>query len=214
MLAQEIDAVESEPLAFDKANTYVLAVLIPSSTGHIPTPLEQAYFGKILLMYQLLDVLLWVQDWPSHHALHSVPHSHPPTLSPTLERIVKNLDKWTSIIPSTANTAIQHLVHAPQNAALPALPIMSALPTLPVLTAGTLTVQNLEVWDVGDVGDVDVEDAEGPHRFKATISNLIKASQHAVHCSTHDVLEQWHSVAFAISAFRPVSGTLHNAAHD
>ena len=160
-------------------------------------------------MYQLLDILLWVQDWPSHHALCSVPQSCPPTLSPTLERIVKNLDKWTSIIPSTANTAIQHLVHTPQNSALSVLPIMSALPALPVPEAGTLTFQNLDMWDVGDV-----RDAEEPHRFKATISNLIKASQHAVHHSTHDVLEQWHSVAFAISAFRPVSDTLHNAAHD
>jgi hypothetical protein len=193
-LASEIDKLEIQPLWADSANLYAASVLIPEQVAITETMAAQAYFGKLLLSYQLLDTLVWCQGWPAHEQLTFVPRTETPPSAPQLERIIKHLDNWHSIIPATAATAIQHLTITSEE------PSMTREVTFQVQPGCPDT--NLELWRATDVKS---------NTLKAAVVNIYKASEHSRRSQTHEVLEQWYSVAFAIAAFRPVSSIAHSS---
>jgi hypothetical protein len=82
------------------ARFHVWSILGPGSP-HQPEPATShaysSYLGKIILSYQLLDILLWVFSFPAHPKLISIPPGDLPLISDKLKIVLEHLQ----ILPLT-----------------------------------------------------------------------------------------------------------------
>jgi hypothetical protein len=192
-LASELDCLEAHPLNRDLANRYVQSVLsslCQTSSHH--SNADQGYLGRLIFAYQFLDTLLWAEGWPAHPSFCVRSQTPSPQVSSRLERVINNLDEWTNIIPEARDTAIHFLQTKKHNI------VFSAFSSLkPLITDLDTNSENaIQLWAKDDDFECQM--------VKSAIVNLSKANEHCSRKLTHDVLYQWHSVAFCMAAFKPV----------
>jgi hypothetical protein len=125
LLAKDLDRFDSVDFFTHSALGYVWSALGPDHDRprtSVPAPIHTGYLGKIILAYQLLDMLLWAADFISHPSLNTFLPTQPPVLPKKLKRILELL-KATDL-PSVTR----------QQAAIESIPPHE--PTLHQLTAG------------------------------------------------------------------------------
>jgi hypothetical protein len=144
---------------------------------------SRAYVGRLVMAYQLLDALTWASCWPDHPDLLSVKRSLSPELTPNLKRIVENLRKWTTIIPSLSEST-KAFLESPSSA-------FESQAMIQIPAFGSNSTSETEQ---------DIE----PHNLRSTLQNFLRTTAHHDQRQIHDVMEQWCSVATTIGAFRPV----------
>jgi hypothetical protein len=179
-LSEETDKLESQSLAVDIGNRYVISVLVPSlGSLYKGTTRDQTYLGKLVMTYQLLDTLLWAAEWPDHPRLKFIPQSENLSAEAHIQRLLNYLQDWTRIIPKTVT--LSSLAQTSEESLATA---ESRLITL----SPNLTIPDLEKNIVQ----------------QATL-NMLRMVRHNTSSSTHNILDKWYSLAFSITAFRPVS---------
>jgi hypothetical protein len=193
-LASEIDLLEDRPFSHDPANAYVETVLSLCETPSHFNNADQGYLGRLLFAYEFLDTLLWAEGWPAHPSRCIRGRTPSPLVSSRLERVIDNLDEWTNIIPDARDTAIHFLQTNKYNVMFSAS--SSLKPLITNLDTNSENENTLQIWAKDDNFECQM--------VKSTIINLSKASEHSSRKLTHDVLYQWHSVAFCMAAFKPV----------
>ena len=174
----------------DGANFYIHSTLMSTHSPYTTsTSAPQAYLGKLIFSYQLLDTLAWASGWPSYTCLPVVHRCPAPKVTQQLDRVINHLKNWSAIIPAARETAMRALSYPRQQSAAERQSVVAP--------------PNFETSQIMDVSTAN--DFVLPQTFKFALMNLEKASEHGKRRQTHDVLEQWYSVAFVIGAFRPVS---------
>lgn len=105
------------------AHSHVWSVLGPGSQ-HKPEQFTSdaysSYLGKIILSYQLLDILLWVSSFPDHPQLVSIPPGGLPPISNQLKVILEYLQTLPSTLP--AYNDLSHIclgIDSPKPASIP-----------------------------------------------------------------------------------------------
>jgi hypothetical protein len=54
---------------------------------------NSAFLGQAMFAYQVLDLLLWIFEWPQHQQLLNIPRSAPPVDMPlALRRILSSIE--------------------------------------------------------------------------------------------------------------------------
>jgi hypothetical protein len=150
------------------------------------TPASVASVGRVIMSYQLLDILAWASDWPAYFNRPPASRSHPPNLTANLQRVVEKLDNWTSIVLSLGNPIMNFLESPSSDTAGGSSIGMPSIPSSSVITTEHGT---------------DLE----PHNRKSVVQNFIQTTLHSTQRKIHDVMEQWTGVATVIGAFKPVS---------
>ena len=136
------------------------------------------------MAYHLLDTLLWVANWPNYSESFMVQRRPMPAINGNLNRVLKCLSNWTSIIPDLKTSTIGQL-QTHEGLAMGANHSTST-------TKSTIHPSELSGNIVPQISELMVD-------------NFLKSKSHANLRHTHDVLEQWHALAFLVAAFRPVS---------
>ncbi len=188
-LVHEIDQLDSYLAANDMGNQYVYQVLFNVNTNRMAsTPSLQAYLGKVLLGYQLLDMLVWAYGWPQHEDLKNIPRGSHSRYGANLERVLNSLVNWTGIV-STFNSA--KLLDNSLS-----LPSMSSNKELRPYSSVQSIVKKTDLISSKTIPDACLV---------STLTNLLISNENGVKRAKYDCLEKWHAVAGVIGAFRPVS---------
>jgi hypothetical protein len=181
--------MESRAMPRDHVWSDIQKLLIYGKLLEKPSNNVVGVVGKIIMSYQVLDMMLSSSDWPPCVPFTHVARIPLPDVGPALAKIRGNLADWTSVIPdvtkwaSPPSTTNGTATNTPGGTALPMTQPMPINPFItpmanmsgPIMTANDPTIQNLMTFM--------------SHRRMAQV---------------HDVMEQWHAVGFAVAAIRPV----------
>jgi hypothetical protein len=191
--------LEGQDYFSEPANQYVTSIFLKyKPKGAHESSNYQSFMGKLFFTYLLLDTLSWAEGWLPHPSLRVIVKVTSPALSLPLLRMLKNLAKWTDIIPNCvmATRNIFTSKMAKDTISQSEASSLVRLTSSPETASPEALEQHVDQWMKDDDLDCQI--------LKCALVNLSKASDHFQRKTAHDLLYQWHCVTFCLASFKPV----------